>query len=255
MRHVLKKTQGGDYYSRRNGFSFHCDQKKPDTGSLFKSDYHKDIVMKIKSIITFVVTAFLLSGCKSGLVSPSTKETKRSYVIYNVTVDSISPSQMSDAIKSALQENTSKVRIVEDLPPYPLPAKAPRFELKSPFGKKSALAALANIKIPTCDGALVYAQAANTSFSAYGEKTQVFVCLWQYESGYHVDVYSHFEIESGGLNNLGVDFMRSVMGDSSKFVPRTINSIKTKLDELGANVDMVTAYPNQLAQALSIEDK
>jgi len=45
------------------------------------------------------------------------------------------------------------------------------------------------------------------------------------------------------------------MGDSKQFVPRAINSIKTKLNGLGANVEVVTAYPTQLAQALAQEDK
>ncbi|WP_085342572.1 hypothetical protein [Vibrio sp. ArtGut-C1] len=206
-----------------------------------------------KKIVAAVVFASLaLTGCKSTSMA-KTKETKKSYVVYNVQVDdSVSPTQMSQAIKEALQANTDSVRIVEDLPPYPLPKKAPRFQLTNPFGK-SAMAALAGgMKIPTCDGALVYAQAADSSMSSYGENTQFYTCLWQYEGGYHVDVYTQFQIESGGLSNLGVDMVRGIMGDSSQFIPRTIGSIKQNLEALSAKTTLVTAYPDQLATELAV---
>ena len=114
------------------------------------------------------------------------------------------------------------------------------------------MAALAgNVKIPTCDGALVYAQAANTSMSSYGENTQFYTCLWQYKEGYHIDIYTQFQIKSGGLENLGVDLARGILGDSSQFIPKTINSIKQNLDDLGVNASFVTAYPDSLAQKLN----
>lgn len=108
------------------------------------------------------------------------------------------------------------------------------------------------MKIATCDGALVYAQASDSSMSSYGENTQFYTCLWQYENGYHVDVYTQFEIESGGLTNLGVDVVRGMMGDSSQFIPRTINNIKQNLEALKAKTTLVTAYPDQLATDLQV---
>lgn len=54
------------------------------------------------------------------------------------------------------------------------------------------------------------------------ENTQFFTCLWQYEDGYHVDIYTQFDIESGGLENLGRDLVRGMMGDSSQFIPRDL---------------------------------
>lgn len=189
-----------------------------------------------------------LSGCSSTSLT-QTKETKKSYVIYDLNVSNeTTPTQISHAIKTALQSSTTSVNIIEDLPPYPLPKTSPRFQLTNPFGKNSAMSALAGgIKIPTCDGALVYAQGIDTSMSSYGEDTQFYTCLWQYEGGYHIDVYTEFKIESGGLDNLGQDLVRGVMGDSSQFIPRTINSIKTNLEELNIKTKLVTAYPDQLA--------
>ncbi|MBG0761740.1 hypothetical protein [Vibrio cidicii] len=203
-----------------------------------------------KTIAAAVLASMTLVGCKSTSMA-QTKETKKSYVIYDIQVnDSVSPTDMSKAIKEALQANTASVTVVEDLPPYPLPEKAPRFQLVNPFGKSAMSALAGNMKIPTCDGALVYAQAADDSMSSYGENTQFYTCLWQYEGGYHVDIYTQFQIESGGLSNLGVDMVRGMMGDSSQFIPRTINSIKQNLEALSAKTTLVTAYPDELATEL-----
>ncbi|KLV02849.1 hypothetical protein ABT56_20985 [Photobacterium aquae] len=207
--------------------------------------------MNYKNVAVALLSALAMFGCKSTSMT-QTKETKKSYVIYDIQVtDGVTPTQMSSAIKRALQSNTSSVTIVEDLPPYPLPEQAPRFQLTNPFGKNSAMSALAGgIKIPTCEGALIYAQAVDSSMSSYGENTQFYTCLWQYKDGYHVDVYTQFQIESGGLDNLGQDLVRGIMGDSSQFIPRTINSIKTNLEELNVQTKLVTAYPDQLASQL-----
>ncbi len=201
-------------------------------------------LMKINTVALAVVASLSLVGCKSTSLT-ETKETKRSYVVYDLKVpEGVSSSDMANAIKTALQSNTSKVKITEDLPPYPLPEKSPRFQLVNPY-KNTNLAALVggDFKIPSCDGALVYAQAADSSMASYGENTQFYTCLWQYEGGYHVDVYTQFDIKTGGLSNLGVDLIRGVMGDSSQFIPRTISSIKSNLNALNAEATIVTAYP------------
>ncbi|OBU22240.1 hypothetical protein [Photobacterium aquimaris] len=202
--------------------------------------------MNIKIISIALVAAFSLAGCKSTSLA-KTKETKRSYAVYDLKVSKgVSSSDMSKAIKTALQANTSSVRITEDLPPYPIPKESPRFQLVNPFGNNSALAALAGgaAKRPTCDGALIYAQATDSSMSSQGENTQFYTCLWQYDGGYHIDIYTQFDIVSGGLENLGKDLIRGMMGDSSQFIPRTIASLRDNLEALNVDSKLVTAYPS-----------
>lgn len=209
--------------------------------------------MNVKIISVALVAALGLVGCKSTSLT-KTKETKRSYAVYDLKVSKdVSSSDMATAIKTALQANTSSVKITEDLPPYPLPKESPRFQLVNPFGSNSALSALAGgaLKVPTCDGALVYAQAADTSMNAHGENTQFYTCLWQYEDGYHVDIYTQFDIETGGLANLGKDLVRGMMGDSSQFIPRTIASIRDNLKALNAESVLVTAYPSDFENLLN----
>lgn len=208
--------------------------------------------MNIKIISVALVATLSLVGCKSTSLA-KTKETKRSYAVYDLKVSKgVSSSDMSKAIKTALQANTSSVRITEDLPPYPIPKESPRFQLVNPFGNNSALAALAGgeAKRPTCDGALIYAQATDSSMSSQGENTQFYTCLWQYEGGYHVDIYTQFDIVSGGLENLGKDLIRGVMGDSSQFIPRTIASLRDNLEALNVDSKLVTAYPSDFEDLL-----
>lgn len=169
--------------------------------------------MNLKVTLLALITAFSLIGCKTTSLT-KTKETKRSYAVYNLKVPKeVSSSEITNAIKRALQSNTSSVRITEDLPPHPLPKESPRFQLVN----NSALAALAggSVKVPSCNGALIYAQAADSSMNAQGENTQFYTCLWQYEDGYHVDIYTQFDIVSGRLENLGKDLVRGLIGDSS----------------------------------------
>ncbi|KQH89084.1 hypothetical protein [Vibrio fluvialis] len=211
--------------------------------------------MNIKVVSLAFLTTVGLAGCQSTSLT-ETKETKRSYAVYDLKVpEGVSSSDMAKAIKTALQANTSSVKITEDLPPYPLPKESPRFELVNPFGNNSALAALAGgaVKLPACNGALVYAQAADTSMNAHGENTQFYTCLWQYDGGYHVDIYTQFDISTGGLANLGKDLVRGVMGDSSQFIPRTILSIKNNLKELNADSTLVTAYPSEFESELKAQ--
>jgi len=195
-----------------------------------------------------------LVGCKSTSLT-KTHETQKSYVIYNIeNTKEVTPTQMAAAIKKALQSSTSTVRIVEDIPPYPLPELAPRFTLVSPFGPQLS-AITGGIKIPTCEGALVYASATDDSFAGDGEDTQFYTCLWQYKAGYHVDIYTQYRIEHGGLDNLGKDLVRDIMGNSSQFIPRTIRHIRDELIALNINPIFVTAYPSSLASELQQLDE
>lgn len=204
------------------------------------------IFMHYKSIALALIASLGLMGCQNTSLT-KTKETKRSYAVFDLKVaDNVSSTDMAKAIKTALQSNTSSVKITEDLPPYPLPKESPRFQLVNPFAGNSALSALAGgaLRMPTCDGALVYAQATDSSMNSHGENTQFYTCLWQYEGGYHVDIYAQFDIVTGGLENLGRDLVRGVMGDSSQFIPRTIASIRDNLNALNAETTLVTAYPS-----------
>lgn len=188
----------------------------------------------------------VLAGCAS---TTPTRETTQGYAIFDVKGE-VSAAKASEALKVALQKNMTGVQISQGLPPSPLPERAGRFKLVSPFAASSGLAALAagsgqSLKIPTCEGAIVTANGRDSSYGKYGEDTTFFACLMPYQSGYALNVVTTFTKASGGFNaaTLGATLMRPLTGDSSQFIPRTMKDIVDSLKAAGATVTMVETYP------------
>lgn len=188
-----------------------------------------------------------LAGCAS---TTPTVETSNGYAVFDVKAGpDVSASKVAEAVKVAVQKNMSKAKIVNGIPPSPLPVQAPRFQLVSPF-KGSSLGALAaasgqSLQIPTCEGAILTVNARDESMAQYSEGTTFFACLMPYQGGYSLNIYTTFTKASGGFSAaaLGATLARSVVGDSSQFIPRTIASIVDSVKQTGATVTMTEAYP------------
>lgn len=202
--------------------------------------------MKKATIFCFL-SSIALTGCLS---TTPTKETQVGYAIYKIKpAEGATATEISGALVTALQKNTNSVNVSRDIPPHPLPEQPGRFELVNPFANSNlgALAAASgnNLRTPTCEGAIVTAQATDTSMGNYGENTSFHTCLWQYKDGFHLDVYTRFTVASGSFNpaTLGATLARTVVGDTSQFIPRTLDSIVKEIESTGANVSLVEAYP------------
>lgn len=187
-----------------------------------------------------------LAGCAS---TTHARETSQAYAIYDVKAPDVAPARLVEAVKVGLQKNMSAVQINNGIPPSPLPQRAPRFQLASPL-KGTGLAALAaasgqSLQVPTCEGAIMTANGRDTSMSKYGEGTTFFACVMPYEGGYSVNIYSTFTKASGAFSaaTLGATLARTVTGDSSQFIPRTINDIVNGIKATGATVALTEAYP------------
>lgn len=202
--------------------------------------------MKNRITVSCALVA-LLSGCAS--ITP-TKETSVGYAIYDIKAPDVGAAKVGEAIKIALQKNTSRVQISNGIPFSPLPEKAPRFQLISPF-KGSNLAALAaaqgqSVQVPTCQGATLTANARDSSMGGYGENTTFFACLMPYQGGYSLNIYTTFTKVSGGVSaaTMSATLMRPFVGDSGQFIPRTIGQIVEGVQQTGATVTLVEAYPS-----------
>ena len=120
--------------------------------------------MKTRTALPFVLAA-LLAGCATTTPTP---ETSVGYAIYHIKAGpEIGSAKIAEAIKMALQRNTSRVQIGNGIPPSPLPQAAPRFQLMSPL-KGSNLGALAaasgqSLQVPTCEGATLSGNKAATA--------------------------------------------------------------------------------------------
>jgi hypothetical protein len=205
--------------------------------------------MKIITVITAALAAIAgaLTGCAS--MTP-TRELSSGYAIFDIqAAPDIGPARIAEAVKVALQKNMSRVQITHGIPPSPLPEKAPRFQLVSPF-KGSNLAALAaasgqSLQVPSCEGAILTASASDTSMARYGEGTTFFACVMPYRGGYALNIYTTFTKASGAFSaaTLGATLARTVVGDSSQFIPRTIAQVVEGLKATGATVTLLEAYP------------
>lgn len=188
----------------------------------------------------------VLAGC--GGMGTRTTETIASYAIYDISPGPDSnASKISESIKQALRSSMTSVSITNGIPLSPLPEKPGRFQLTNPF-KGSALGAMigAAAVVPTCDGALITAQSRDSAMAAYGENTLFFLCVMPYSAGYHVDIYVSFTRQSGvfSVNTMAATLMRPLTGDSSQFIPRTIQNIVKSIESTGAMVTLVEQYPS-----------
>ncbi|MCH8493019.1 MAG: hypothetical protein LAT53_07300 [Idiomarina sp.] len=186
----------------------------------------------------------LLSGCAS---TTPTNETSRSYVIYDIKGDSASGDALSTAIIKGVQSKTSRVRAERDIPPYPMPTEPGRFQLVQPQVTGNLAAFVGEMpRRPQCNDSILTLNAADTGMASQGESTTFFVCLMPYTEGYRLNVYSTFQMQSGGFSPqaLGASLARSVVGDSSQFIPDTIDAILSELDALNADYELIEQYPS-----------
>ncbi len=202
---------------------------------------------RTNTLAAVAVAVVGIAGCSS--MTP-TRETSSGYAIFDIKGGpEITHARIADAVKTALQKNMSQVQINNGIPPSPLPEKAPRFQLVSAF-KGSNLAALAaasgqNLQVPSCEGSIMTANARDTSMSKYGEGTTFFACLMPYQGGWSLNIYTTFAKSSGAFSaaTLGATLARTVVGDSSQFIPRTIAAIVDSVNATGATAKMLEAYP------------
>ncbi len=206
--------------------------------------------MKHKIIIALGM--LVLGGCAS---TTPTKTTEQAYMVIDVQGDSSIRERVLDTVIQTAQENMDNLTVSRGLPPSSLPETASRFELISPFantqlgGMVSGFSALsqasggASMKIPSCKDPILTMK-SDSSVSGWSEKTSFFICVVQYKKGYHVDVYTTFEKQSGGLsvNALSRSLASSLVGDTSQKIPQTMKRLKDALALLKTETKVVDSY-------------
>ena len=198
--------------------------------------------MRQITIISVLSLVFLTSCATS---HNRTREVSEGYRIYDIT-GTANHSQIVAKLKMAVQKYTDKAFFTNNIPPHPLPQQAGRFQLTSPFSKSglgALIAAQGGAKVPKCDNA-IFTAFANDRFEG-SERTTFFVCLLPYKAGYHMDIYYTFTKSSGGFSAraLGQALARSVVGDSSQFIPRMLTALETAAQDAGGNVKLLESYP------------
>ncbi|QJR82151.1 hypothetical protein CA267_016030 [Alteromonas pelagimontana] len=210
----------------------------------------------MNKLIFTTLFALLATGCAS---TTPTKSTEQAYLIINIPGDSSIRQQVVDTVITTVKENMNSLTYNQGIPPALLPATAPRFTLVNPFGQ-SGFAAMAqaqgmNLKVPQCQDPLLTIK-SDSSTSGWSESTTFFTCVVQYADGYHVDIYATFEQESGGLsvNALSQSLARSVVGDTSQLIPRTMKRIQIALQNASPETSVVDSYIPSRWKGVFVDD-
>lgn len=197
--------------------------------------------MKCLSVVAMVV----LSGCAS--MTP-THQTESAFVIFDVKPGTLERGKVMDNVANAVKKHASNARITRDIPPAVLPDTPGRFELVEPFAKSKVGALMSaqgqTMKVPVCKDSVLTMNTADNSMAQRGEKTSFFLCVMPYMTGYSVNIYATYTKASGGLSPtaLGASLAQSVLGDSSQFIPRAMNDVRTALEGIGGQVTTVDEY-------------
>ncbi|QYJ98131.1 lipoprotein [Shewanella alkalitolerans] len=198
----------------------------------------------MKRSILLAVGLAILSGCAS---TAQKNTTEQAYMIIDVKGDSSIRERVLNTVVSSVEKSMDTLTVSRGIPPAELPEKATRFKLTSPFGD-SAFGALVQsqggmIKVPSCQDPLLTMK-SDDSTEGFSEKTSFFICVVQYQQGYHVDIYSTFQQSSGGLsvNALSASLARSIVGDTSQIIPRTMKRVELALSNENLETKVVDSY-------------
>ena len=198
----------------------------------------------LRTTLTAALAA-ALAGC---VLTTPTYQTESAFVIYDVRPASINRNALLNAITQAVQKHMTQVRANRDIPPAELPDKPGRIALKKPLGNSGLATLMAasgqSVTVPTCEGQILTIAASDTSKARYGERTEFFLCVLPYKEGYHVDIHVSYARASGATSSavLGATLARTVVGDASQFIPRTIGAVRAAAEGLGATVGVVNSY-------------
>lgn len=176
----------------------------------------------------------------------SSTETSSSYIVYDIRSQDLGSDVLSDAVLRGIQAQTSRVKATRGIPSYPLLEQPSRFELKRPEVTGN-LAALVGVmpQRPSCSDSVLTVNAVNSGMASQRESTTFFACVIPYTGGHTLSIYTTFEKTSGGFSAeaLGASLARSIVGDSSQFIPKTIDAIMTEVDTLNVSYEIMDQYP------------
>lgn len=198
----------------------------------------------MKKSILIAAILVLISGCASTAKKDSTEQ---AYLIIDVRGDASIRDLVLDTVISSVEKSMDSLTVSRGIPPQDLPEKATRFKLIAPFENTSFGALMqsqgAMLKVPSCQDPILTMKSDDNNRD-WGETTSFFVCVVQYQQGYHIDVYTTFVQKSGGLSidAMSQSLARSIVGDTSQIIPRTMKGIEVALSKKNLETKIVDSY-------------
>lgn len=169
------------------------------------------------------------------------------YRIYDIKT-SVERHVVADAASDGLGRNVSGAREARPIPSGNVKPMTPgRFQLVDPLAG-SQLSALARsggevgIKVATCDGAVWTAKARRENRGWYS--VDVTTCLFEYEGGYHLDIYAVKTEKEGGIFEISRKAAGVVSGNASEWTQLLLDDVAREIRRVtGAEVEYVEGYP------------
>lgn len=195
-----------------------------------------------------VVAVVLFTGCgaaNNALVS-KTKSVEY-YRIFDIKTK-IDRDSISELASNGLGRNVNNTQEAKPIPKSAIiPSTPGRLEVANPFeGTQLGMLALSGggfgLKIATCKDAI---WTANATRNVSGDSDlRITACLFQYQDGYHLDLYATFAKQEGGLMQISRSMAHAMVGTPEEWTEKAFLDIVREIRKGSeAEITLLEAYP------------
>ncbi len=188
----------------------------------------------MKRLMMAAAVGVALAGCSTGAgqMFASRDRTVEYVRVFDIKTESPTPSVLH-AASEGISRNIQNATLATPVPATSEVLDQPdRFKLAETPGAARG---------PTCDGASWTAKARP---DVRGQDVHIVACLYQYKTGYHLDMYAAFNKKEGGWLEWPRRATGFVLGTPEKFIDKTmLDLVRTIRETTKAQVALVEAKP------------
>jgi hypothetical protein len=188
----------------------------------------------MKRLMMAAAVGVALAGCSTGAgeLFASRDRTVEYVRVFDIKTEAPTPSVLH-AASEGISRNIQNATLAT-----PVPATAEVLDQPDRFKLAETPGAARG---PTCDGASWTAKARP---DVRGQDVHIVACLYQYKTGYHLDMYAAFNKKEGGWLEWPRRATGFVLGTPEKFIDKTmLDLVRTIRETTKAQVALVEAKP------------
>ena len=188
----------------------------------------------MKRLMMAAAVGVALAGCSTGAgqMFASRDRTVEYVRVFDIKTDAPTSSVLH-AASEGISRNIQNATLAT-----PVPATAEVLDQPDRFKLAETPGAARG---PSCDGA---SWTANARPDVRGQDVHIVACLYQYKTGYHLDMYAAFNKKEGGWLEWPRRATGFVLGTPEKFIDKTmLDLVRTIRETTKAQVALVEAKP------------
>lgn len=204
----------------------------------------------MKKMMVVCFGLLMLTGC-AGFNNSMAEKTKATeyYRIFDIKTDA-KRQIVAKAASEGLGANTSDINENMSIPNFTTPPEQPgRFKLVDPFQgmKMGPLAMMAgggnrSMKVATCEDAVWTANAKKTIKGS--SDLTLTACLFQYQDGYHLDMYASFVKQEGGFLQVSRAMAAAMVGTPEEWTEKTfLDVVRAVQRKTAGEITFLEGYP------------